>query len=90
MWAGLARSAFYETYGKQYPDTVTRMKEECEVDARMKFELGVLDPKLAPLWMSRYGYSARAEEVIIPKEQAVEDELSRSLRELGEALDGDD
>ena len=61
-WAGISRSAFYETYGKQYPDTLTRMREECEIDARMKFELGVIDPKLAPLWMSRYGYSAKPEE----------------------------
>ena len=38
------------------------MREECEIDARMKFELGVIDPKLAPLWMSRYGYSAKPEE----------------------------
>ena len=40
---------------------VTRMREECEVDARMKFELGVIDPRLAGLWMSRHGYSTKVE-----------------------------
>lgn len=79
MWAGLARSAFYETCGKQYPDTVTRMKEECEVDARMKFELGIIDTRLAPLWMSKYGYSAKTEAV--PTQGQEDDPITRSLKE---------
>ena len=45
----------------RFADTTTRMREECEVDARMKFELGVIDTKLAPLWMSRHGYSTKTE-----------------------------
>lgn len=59
----IARAAFYEHYApdKRFADIVTRMREECEVDARMKFELGVIDTKLAPLWMSRHGYSAKTE-----------------------------
>lgn len=63
VWAGIARSVFYQTYGgdDKFSDIVTRMREECEVDARMKFELGVIDTKLAPLWMSRHGYSTRQE-----------------------------
>lgn len=63
VWAGIARSNFYETYSadEKFRDIVTRMKEECEVDARMKFELGVIDTKLAPLWMGKYGYSAKLE-----------------------------
>ena len=60
-WSGISRAAFYETYSKKFPDTFTCMREECEVDARMKFELGVVDSRLAPLWMSRYGYRANAE-----------------------------
>lgn len=61
VWAGLARSTFYQTYADIPPfsDIVTRMKEECEVDARMKFELGDIDPRLAALWMGKYGYSAK-------------------------------
>lgn len=63
VWAGISRSIFYRTYAEdeRFSDTVTRMREECEVDARMKFELGVIDTKLAPLWMSRHGYSAKLE-----------------------------
>lgn len=63
VWAGLARSNFYETYAEdeRFRDIVTRMKEECEVDARMKFELGIIEPRLAPLWMSKHGYSVKTE-----------------------------
>ncbi len=57
-WCGLSRSAFYDTYDKdEYSDIATRMREECEVDARQKFETGVINPKLAGLWMSKFGYS---------------------------------
>ncbi|MEY8419818.1 terminase small subunit [Oscillospiraceae bacterium 44-5] len=63
VWAGIPRSIFYQTYDgdEKFSDIVTRMREECEVDARMKFELGVIDTKLAPLWMSRHGYSVKQE-----------------------------
>lgn len=63
VWAGIARSNFYETYAEdeRFRDIVTRIKEECEVDARMKFELGVIDPKLAALWMSKHGYTTKTE-----------------------------
>jgi len=63
VWARISRSAFYETYGDdgKFSDIVTRMKEECEIDARMKFELGVIDPKLAALWMSKHGYTTKME-----------------------------
>ena len=63
VWAGISRAAFYERYvaDARYADITTRMREECEVDARMKFELGVIDTKLAPLWMSKHGYSTKVE-----------------------------
>ena len=83
MWAGLARSAFYETYGKQYPDTVTRMKEECEVDARMKFELGIIDTRLSSLWMGKYGYGAKAEAMPAAPE---DDPITKSLKEAADAI----
>ena len=40
---------------------VTRMKEECEVDAREKFELQVIPSQLAGLWMSKYGYTTKTD-----------------------------
>ena len=61
VFAKIARQDFYATYAddKEYCDTVTRMREECEIDAREKFELGVVPSQLAGLWMSNYGYSTK-------------------------------
>lgn len=63
VFIGLTRSAFYDTYEKdeKYSDMVTRMREECEVDARKKFETGELPPQLAGLWMSRHGYTTKTD-----------------------------
>lgn len=63
IFIGISRTAFYKTYAetKKYVDIVTRMKEECEVDARKKFELGVIPSQLAGLWMSKHGYSTKTE-----------------------------
>lgn len=63
VYIGLARSKFYDTYAEdeRFRGIVTRMKEECEIDARMKFELGVIDPKLAGLWMSKHGYTTKTD-----------------------------
>lgn len=80
-WTGISRSAFYERYAENaaFADIVTRMREECEVDARMKFELGVIDTRLAPLWMSRHGYSTKSEAVL--PEQREDDPLTHSIKE---------
>lgn len=63
VFIGLARSKFYETYAEddRYRDMVTRMREECEVDARTKFETGQIPSQLAGLWMSHYGYTTKAD-----------------------------
>lgn len=63
VWLGIARSAFYDTYGSdpRFSDTVTRMREECEVDAREKLELELIPSQLAGLWMSKYGYSTKTD-----------------------------
>lgn len=63
VFIGLARSKFYETYADdpRYGDMVTRMREECEVDARTKFETGQIPSQLAGLWMSHYGYTTKAD-----------------------------
>lgn len=66
VYADIARSSFYETYAEdeRFSDIVTRMKEECEVNAREKFELGVIPTQLAGLWMSRHGYTAKTDSTI--------------------------
>lgn len=66
LFLGMTRQAFYDTYAddERFLDIVTRMREECELDVRRKFELGVLPSKLAGLWMSKYGYSTKTEQRI--------------------------
>ena len=63
VYIGLARSKFYETYGEdeRFRDIVTRIREECEIDARKKFELQVIPSQLAGLWMSRHGYTTKTD-----------------------------
>lgn len=87
VWAKISRTAFYEYYAEdeRFVDIVTRMREECEVDARMKFELGVIDTKLAPLWMSRHGYSTKQEN-LLPAAQQEDDPITKSLKEAANAL----
>ncbi|MBD5145042.1 MAG: hypothetical protein HDT21_03900 [Ruminococcus sp.] len=80
VFAGIARSAFYEMYAEKEPfsDTVTRMREECEVDARKKFELQVIPSQLAGLWMSNYGYTTKTDTSVsgsVPVVISGEDEL---------------
>ena len=66
VFVGLARSTFYQIYGEdaKYSDTVTRMREECEIDARTKFETGQIPSQLAGLWMSNYGYTTKTDNKI--------------------------
>ena len=63
VFAKIPRSTFYQTYASDdtFSDMVTRMKEECEVDARSKFELGIIPTQLAGLWMSHYGYTTKTD-----------------------------
>ncbi len=63
VYIRMSRSAFYSTYGddEKYSDIVTRMKEECEVDARKKFETFQIPTQLAGLWMSKHGYSTKTD-----------------------------
>jgi hypothetical protein len=64
VFANISRVQFYETYanGKdEFANIVVRMREECEIDARAKFELGVIPTQLAGLWMSKHGYSLKTD-----------------------------
>ena len=60
LFIGISRQAFYETYGSnpEFLDSVNRAREEAEVNAKVKFETEQLPAKLAPLWMSRYGWNS--------------------------------
>lgn len=66
VFAGISRAAFYEYYAEdeRFVDIVTRMKEECEVDARKKFELQIIPAQLAGLWMSKYGYTTKQDSIV--------------------------
>lgn len=66
VFIGISRQSFYDYYrdNEKFADMVTRMREECEIDARKKFELQVIPSQLAGLWMSHYGYTTKAEESI--------------------------
>lgn len=72
VFIGISRQAFYKLYAKDecFTDMVTRAKEEIEVDARKKFELGLIPSQLSGLWMSRYGYSNKTDSNI-DNEQAL-------------------
>ena len=85
VYSGISRQAFYENYAdnEKYTDMVTRMREECEIDARKKFELGVIPSQLAGLWMSRHGYTTKVENNI----SGLQDEMSKLddlLKQVGE------
>lgn len=84
-FAKIPRSAFYDTYEKKkgYSDIVTRMREECEVDARKKFELQMIPSQLAGLWMSKYGYATKQDTNIsgsLDTEKTKLDDLIQQMR----------
>ena len=87
VYAEISRSTFYEMYAenKRFSDIVTRMREECETDAREKFELGVIPTQLAGLWMSKYGYSTKQD---VNAEVGPSEKFSDILAQIGgEGLD---
>ena len=63
VFIGIARSKFYQTYAddEEYGDLVSRIREECEIDARIKFETGQIPTQLSGLWMSKYGYTTKTD-----------------------------
>lgn len=76
VFSGISRQSFYDYYAEdeRFADIVTRMKEECEIDAREKFELGVIPSQLAGLWMSKYGYTTKQDVIaeVKPSEKLAE------------------
>ena len=59
----LTEAGFYTTYNKdeRFKSVIARIKAECEIDARKKFETGTIPTQLSGLWMSNYGYSTKSE-----------------------------
>ena len=84
VFANISRQSFYTNYAdrKGYTDIVTRMKEECEVDARKKFELQMIPSQLAGLWMSKYGYTSKTDTNIsgLDAEKSKLDELLKQMQ----------
>lgn len=85
VYLKIPRSIFYDTYTgkKKYSDIVTRIREECEADARRKFELQVIPSQLAGLWMSKYGYTTKVENNLsggLDTEKTKLDDLLQQMR----------
>lgn len=80
----ISKNAFYSTYAEdvRFRDLVTRIREECEVDARGKFETGQIPSQLSGLWMSRYGYGTNSN-VKVGAEELVNDWISGVLEKDG-------
>ena len=59
----IARSKFYENYADDpaFGDVVTRIREECEVDTRLKLETGEIPTQLSGLLLSKYGYTTKVD-----------------------------
>lgn len=62
-YVGMTDAAFYDLYNKdeKLELVIARMKQDCEIDAREKFENGTIDSRLAGLWMSHYGYTTKTD-----------------------------
>lgn len=62
-FVGMTETAFYDLYNKdeKLVLVIARMKQDCEIDAREKFENGTIDSRLAGLWMSHYGYTQKTD-----------------------------
>lgn len=62
-YIGLTEAGFYTTYNKdeKFKLVIARMKEECENDARAKFETGTIPSQLSGLWMSHYNYTTKTD-----------------------------
>lgn len=91
VFAGISRQAFYKDYAdnRRYVDIVTRMREECEIDARMKFETGVIPTQLAGLWMSKYGYTTKQEVTEDTSKTAAIKSIENLVKQMNEVDDKD-
>jgi hypothetical protein len=84
---GISRRAWYATYepDARFADVIALIHTECEVDVRQKFETGAINSRLAPLWMSRYGYGSKVEATTEHKaDNNLLDAIRDSLAALGD------
>ena len=73
----------------KFIDIVTRMREECEVDARKKFELQAIPSQLAGLWMGRYGYTTKQDTNVSAAQSDEKTKLDRIIDQIcGDDADG--
>ena len=65
-FVGMTESGFYDLYDKdeKLVLVIARMKQDCENDAREKFENGTIDSRLAGLWMSHYNYTTKTDATV--------------------------
>lgn len=86
---GISKSAWYKTYENdpKFVDIVARIHTDCEIDVRSKFETGAINTRLAPLWMSKYGYGSKIETT---QEHKADNNLLDAIRDSLEALSSDD
>jgi hypothetical protein len=87
VYLKMARCRFYDTYAEreEYRDIVTRMRDECEIDARQKFETGTIPTQLSGLWMSKYDYTTKQQTdvkaTVTPEDMALLNKVSKRLEE---------
>lgn len=92
-YIGISRQGFAETYEKDpaYLDIVEKIRTECEVDVRAKFETGQINSRLAPLWMSKYGYGSKSDASVEHRaDNNLLDMIQKSQIDLGEVPEDED
>ena len=66
VWIGMTEQNFYATYKDSNKDkfecVIARMLTECEIDTKEKLETARIEPRLAGLLLSKYGYSTTVEQ----------------------------
>ena len=87
---------FYATYREKekFKPVIERMKDECEQDAREKFEQGAIESKLAGIWMANDGYTTNINQMVDMEQVIIVDDMEKAepkkipLRAPGEASEG--
>ena len=85
VFAGVGREAFTKTYkaDPSFRHVVDAIDREIESDAREKFERGIINSRLAPLWMSKHGYSTQAKTAT---EHTMDNNLAEVLKTAAASL----